>query len=213
MVSVLKRMRKLKALLAIRLGPGAAHLPPDVKRIHMDFAYKINDGHFGPRKFWRLYLPSLKYHNPAISMTVNRTTDQEGPATMTIYFAPPPTSSTTTSPSSSTQPSKPTSAPTTSTTSTTAPSDHTPFTRTHTINMKHRHESEILSQLLEVTKAVKIKATREEEEEIREMEEERKRREADARRSAVVNAERKREEEMLRQARGQVAAKAELVEK
>jgi len=36
-------------LLAIRLGPGAAMLPPEVTRIHMDFAFKLNDGHFGPR--------------------------------------------------------------------------------------------------------------------------------------------------------------------
>ncbi len=51
---------------------------------------------------------------------------------------------------------------------------------------------------------MEIKATKEEEEEIREMEEEGERREADSRRSGLVNAQRKRSEEMLKQARGQV---------
>lgn len=43
-------MRKLQTkLLAIRLGPGAVVLPKEVKRIHMRFAPKINEGHMGPR--------------------------------------------------------------------------------------------------------------------------------------------------------------------
>lgn len=40
----------------------------------------------GPRKFWRENLPRLKYHNPAVPMVVNRTFDQEGPATLRIYL-------------------------------------------------------------------------------------------------------------------------------
>ncbi len=36
-------------LLAIRLGPGAAVLQPEITKIHMDFAYDIHDGHYGPR--------------------------------------------------------------------------------------------------------------------------------------------------------------------
>ncbi len=36
-------------LLAIRLGPGAAILPKNIDRLHMDFAIKIDDGHRGPR--------------------------------------------------------------------------------------------------------------------------------------------------------------------
>ena len=40
----------------IRTGPGAAILPPEVKRIHLDFAIKINDGHAGPRSVV-LWLP------------------------------------------------------------------------------------------------------------------------------------------------------------
>ncbi|KAI2632416.1 CI-B8 domain-containing protein [Hypoxylon sp. NC1633] len=86
MVNPGKRMNILQALLAIRHGPGAAILPPEITRIHLDFAVKWTEGHFGPRKFWRICLPRLKYWNPAIPMLVNRTTDQSAPAKMSIYF-------------------------------------------------------------------------------------------------------------------------------
>lgn len=36
-------------LINIRCGPGAAILPPEVTRIHLDFATKINGGHMGAR--------------------------------------------------------------------------------------------------------------------------------------------------------------------
>lgn len=52
----------------------------------MDFAVKWNDGHLGPRKFWKSCLPRLKYWNPAIPILVNRSENQAGPATMSIYF-------------------------------------------------------------------------------------------------------------------------------
>ncbi|CAF9929714.1 MAG: hypothetical protein GOMPHAMPRED_005459 [Gomphillus americanus] len=73
-------------LLQIRFGPGAAILPKEIKRIHLDFAYNWNNGHLGPRRFWRQCLPRLKYHNPMVSMTVQRTTDQDSKPVMTIYF-------------------------------------------------------------------------------------------------------------------------------
>ncbi|KAI1364974.1 CI-B8 domain-containing protein [Xylaria arbuscula] len=86
MVNPGKRMNILQAMLSLRHGPGAAILPPEVTKIHMDFAMKWNDGHFGPRRFWRECLPRLKFWNPAIPMLVNRSTNQAGPATMSIYF-------------------------------------------------------------------------------------------------------------------------------
>ncbi|KAH0414018.1 hypothetical protein KCU90_g16126, partial [Aureobasidium melanogenum] len=80
MVSLLQRMRKLQTkLLAIRLGPGAAVLPKEISRIHMRFAPKIDGGHMGPRKFWRHELVRLKFHNPAIPMTLDRTAAQTDP--------------------------------------------------------------------------------------------------------------------------------------
>jgi hypothetical protein len=39
----------LLQLLDIRVGPGAAIISSDVKRIHLNFARKMNDGHMGPR--------------------------------------------------------------------------------------------------------------------------------------------------------------------
>ncbi|KAI2620222.1 CI-B8 domain-containing protein [Hypomontagnella submonticulosa] len=87
MVNPGKRMHILEEkLLQLRIGPGAAILPPEITRIHMNFARKWNDGHFGPRKFWKLCLPRLKFYNPAVPMLVNRTEDQSGPAKMSIYF-------------------------------------------------------------------------------------------------------------------------------
>ncbi len=36
-------------LLNIRYGPGAAILPSEVTRIHLEFAKRWNDGQYGPR--------------------------------------------------------------------------------------------------------------------------------------------------------------------
>ncbi|KAF2858328.1 hypothetical protein K470DRAFT_259919 [Piedraia hortae CBS 480.64] len=67
-------MRKLAGrLLDLRLGSGAVVLPKDVQRIHLRFAPRIEGGHMGPRKFWRQELRRLKYHNPGVAMTVDRT--------------------------------------------------------------------------------------------------------------------------------------------
>ncbi|KAI9844552.1 MAG: hypothetical protein M1837_005511 [Sclerophora amabilis] len=202
MVNIMKRMAKLRALLAVRLGPGAAVLPPEVKRIHMQFAYKLNDGHFGPRKFWRQCLPRLKYHNPAVSMTVDRTSDQEGPATMTIFFSAPSESD---SPTAAPTPISSTTSPALSTAPTTPTSDSPPVDHVESIDMKHKHESAILSQLIELTGAMPIAATPEEMEQLRDLKERGERAEEDSARMAEVNAQRKREEAILAQARGEVA--------
>ncbi|KAG7146189.1 hypothetical protein HYQ46_005020 [Verticillium longisporum] len=63
------RWHKLRAqMLRIRHGPGAAVIPPTVTRIHVEFAKTYNNGHMGPRRFWRDMLPRLKFHNPSIPM-------------------------------------------------------------------------------------------------------------------------------------------------
>ena len=84
------------------------------------------------------------------------------------------------------------------------PSEHTPFERTQSIDMKHKTEAEILAALMEVTHATPIEATPQEQVALEELEEERKRSEMDSRRSAEVNAKRKREAEVLAQARGDI---------
>ena len=72
--------------------------------------------------------------------------------------------------------------------------------------MKHRQDSEILEQLLKLTKAKVVRPTAEEQREIQEMEEQNARSERDAAMMAEVNATKKREAEILEQARGEVEA-------
>jgi large subunit ribosomal protein MRP49 len=140
----------------------------------MDFAVKINDGHFGPRRFWHMYLPRLKYHNPAVSMTVNRTTNQLGPATMTIYFAP--------------DVPKPDAGSTVN-------------ERTEVIDMKHKMEGEILRKFMEVTKAQEVKPTEEELEEMRGYAEQAEQGEKDRVRESLRLETMRREAALLSQAR------------
>ncbi|KAF8252310.1 hypothetical protein K440DRAFT_633590 [Wilcoxina mikolae CBS 423.85] len=61
-------------------------MPPEVQRLVLTYASKVNDGHMGPRKFWRLYLPRLKYHNPEIQMDVIQNKTTGGPATLVVEF-------------------------------------------------------------------------------------------------------------------------------
>lgn len=145
-------------------------------------------------------MPRLKYHNPAIPMTVNRTTNQDGPAVMTIHFTEP----------TGVDKILPAVPSTTSTQSSSIlVSDTASPERIETINMKHRHESEILSQLLSITKAVPIEPTEKELEQIRDLEEQRLLSEQDSRRSQIVNENRRRKEAILAQARGEIAAAQE----
>ncbi|KAK6360253.1 hypothetical protein TWF730_006401 [Orbilia blumenaviensis] len=88
MPSPTSRMRWLRAkLYSVRNGTGAAILPPNISRIALSFNYKSNNGHMGPRKFFRECLPRLKYHNPEVDMIVTRKDALEGPATLTIHFS------------------------------------------------------------------------------------------------------------------------------
>jgi large subunit ribosomal protein MRP49 len=132
-------------------------------------------------------------------MSVNRTTVQEGPAVMTIQF--------TNSKSAEKIPGA--ISPTTSPQTSTPGAESTPIApieRIVTINMKHRHESEILSQLLTITKAVPVEPTQEELVQLKELEEQRVLSEKDRQRSHAVNEKRRRAEAMLAQARGEAAA-------
>ena len=141
-------------------------------------------------------MPRLKYHNPAISMTVNRSHNQEGPATLTVYFAAPRrVSSATASP-----------APSSSTDPSTTPSGHTPADQIATIDMKHKNESEILSRLLELTEGMPYEATPEELDELKEVDVEKRRSERDREAQAKLNEVRKQEKALLDLARGRTQA-------
>ena len=149
----------------------------------MDFAVKIGDGHFGPRKFWHQFLPRLKFHNPGVSMTVNRTSDQSGPATMTIFFL------------SKNNPDL----------STASSNNSTSIERVEVIDMKHKHESDILRELLKTTGAEEIKTTEEEKFQLQEIEEEKARSDQDRIRSRNDLEAKRREAQLLAQAREAVS--------
>jgi len=72
--------------------------------------------------------------------------------------------------------------------------------------MKHRLDSEILDQLLKLTKAKVVRPTAEEQRQMQEIEEQNAKSERDAAMMAEVNARKKMEEDMLTQARGEVEA-------
>lgn len=96
-MNVLKRK-----LYSIRHGPGAAQLPPEIARLHFEFPMTRSLAELGPRKFWRHYLPQLKYHNPSVPMILNRfpdTPEQPKPALLSIYLRTPSTPTTSTTPS------------------------------------------------------------------------------------------------------------------
>lgn len=166
----------------MRIGPGAARLSPEIKAIHLEFAAKFNNGHFGARKVWRNYLPRLKYHNPAVAMTVSRHNDQEGPSELTVYYATPPENPTARSPSITV--------------------DNSMQGRRDIIDMRHKHESEILNQFMELTTAVPYKASSSELAEMEEVAEDNRRRQRDRERQTQLNETKKHEQNLLEQARG-----------
>ena len=120
-------------------------------------------------------------------MTISRTRDTEGPSTLTIFFNEPSTSTSTT------------------TTEASAEALAADFSgRTEVINIKEHHESEILKQVLKLTKATKVNATAKEEAEIQDLEEQKKRATADMLRNARLNEQKRQEKALLEQARGAV---------
>lgn len=151
----------------------------------------------GPRKVWREYLPRLKYHNPAISMTVDRSHEQSGPATLSVFFAP---TSNTSSHSATSSP-----APTSSTSGDKAPSEHKPWDKVEAIDMKHKKPEEILERLMQVTKAKAVVASPDDEVEMRELEEQRRKSERDREHVMAYNEKVRQERALLEQARGEPA--------
>ncbi|KAF2272855.1 uncharacterized protein EI97DRAFT_425605 [Westerdykella ornata] len=161
----------------------------------MEFNKHINGGHRGARKFWREMLPRIKYRNPAVSITINRHSDPAGPANLYIYTSSPKSKSTTTASSTSTS---------TSTSASSSPSVPDTAEPTHTVDIRMVHESEILAQLVSRTNAEELQPTEEEVRELAEMAEFKARSEADR----VIVRERflkeRKEQELLRLARGEV---------
>ncbi|KAM5351990.1 hypothetical protein ACJ41O_004713 [Fusarium nematophilum] len=193
MRSLGERLNTLRRkLINIQCGPGAAVLPPEVTRIHMDFAKTLKGGHMGARKFWRENLPRLKYHNPTVPMIVNRHAQNDSKPTLSIYLRKPDAS--TPAPATRAQP-----ASSRDNLSKAAPPDVDETVVT--IDMTEKHSSHILEYVLAETRAVVIQPTKEEIRALQELEAMRKQAEVDRDRMKRLREEKKREEDMLKRAR------------
>ncbi|KAG6040837.1 hypothetical protein E4U41_006879 [Claviceps citrina] len=192
----------LLQLIDLRCGPGAAILPPEVTRIHMDFAMRMDDGHMGARdrdrKFWHECLPRLKYHNPSIPMIVNRHDSNQTPPLLTIYLrsntTATATDATTTTTTTPTQPSS-------SRTNLSKAQPPAPHERTITLDMKARHSSLILEHFLAETRAAPLQPTAEDIAEMQSLEALTRQAGLDRERVRQLRAEKKKEEDMLKRAR------------
>ncbi|PKY07343.1 50S ribosomal protein Mrp49 [Aspergillus campestris IBT 28561] len=206
MVNLFKRMRKLKSIVNIRIGTGAAILPtptsatpdyPAITRLHLTYARKIYNGHQGARHFWRNCLPRLKYHNPGVPMSVKQTDDQEGPAALTIYFAE--------------RASKPASitAAVAELTDKHAPAPGD-AEKTAIVDLRNLDYREIWNKVMNVTGAKEVPASAEEEAEVKRFEQMREQSGRDRVRIAAIRQAKKDQERMLQIARGEVEKLREL---
>ncbi|KAI6748401.1 hypothetical protein HG530_015681 [Fusarium avenaceum] len=196
MRSLGERFNKLRRKVDIPVhgecGPGAAILPPEVTRIHMDFAKSFKNGHMGAKKFWLENLPRLKYHNPSVPMIVNRHNRNNKKPTLTIYLRKPDAS--TPAPATRSQP-----ASSRDNLSKATPPDADE--KIITVDMTEKHSSHILEYVLAETRAVPLKPTKEEIRELQEIEAMRKQADVDRARMRSLREEKQREEDMLKRAR------------
>ena len=135
----------------------------------------------GARQFRRICLPRLKYHNPTVSMTVEKVKEQAGPATLTVFFT-----------SSSDPSAKRTN---------TGQNSNVASERTEAIDIKYRDESEILSELMKITKGQAVIPTGEDQALMQESREAIAKTEQDRRRTRLDYEARQREKRLLEQAR------------
>lgn len=147
------------------------------------------------RKFWREYLPRLKYHNPAVPMIVNRHDQNETAATMSIYLR----NASTSAPAAAT--SEPLSQPASSRTNLSRAQPPTADERVVHIDMKNKHSTHILEFFMAETRAVPLQPTKEEITEMQALEAQRKQADQDRERVRQLRAEKKKEEDMLKRAR------------
>ncbi|KAK2871860.1 hypothetical protein FQN49_002748 [Arthroderma sp. PD_2] len=199
MVSILRRMRALKALLHIRVGLGAAVLPSQstasatgispVTRLHLTYYRKLHEGHHGARKFWRLCLPRLKFYNPGVGMTVKQLDDEEGPAILSIYSAKPADS---------------TAATPTGTLDSFAPAP-TESETVRTIDVKGKDVDQIWTAFQSATKAENVEIEEEDKKEMELQAQLDAQSEIDRQRVAMVRKAKKDQEAMLQAAKAAVA--------
>ncbi|KAK1997629.1 hypothetical protein LX36DRAFT_657358 [Colletotrichum falcatum] len=192
-----QRWHALRTILNIRFGPGAATLPSDVTRIHMEFAKRAESGHVGPKKFWREMLPRLKYYNPGVPMIVNRKPNTDGAAIMSVYFS---ATGAPVDPSTLPQP------PSSGMDNSKAQPPLEGVERVVRIDMKDRHSNEILDRFLAETKAEVILPGPEDEREMKEAEELKIKAEKDRRRNFKIREEEQKQKAMLARARAEAGS-------
>lgn len=143
-------------------------------------------------------MPRLKYWNPATPMIVNRTSDQAGPATMTIYFRQ--------SAASSSSPVTPEMQPSSSATGQSKAVEPSGDERVVTIDMKGQHSDAILREFVTKTGAVPVSPTPVEEAEMRDIEERTERAVVDREVMRRYLVAERREKALMSQAKTDVAA-------
>jgi large subunit ribosomal protein MRP49 len=146
-------------------------------------------------------LPRIKYRNPTIPISISRHNDPDGPSLLHIYTtAPTPQQAPTTSSVSNQAPS---SSATPNPQTTLVPDTSPP---THTLNIRDVNESEILDMLVKTIGATQLEMTEQEKAEMQEMKEQNERSEKDRVEVREKLAKERREQELLKLARGEVPA-------
>jgi large subunit ribosomal protein MRP49 len=145
------------------------------------------------RKFWREMLPRIKYRNPSVPISITRHNDPDGPSLLHIYTR---TNPATQSPSTSAPPSATPNPQTTLVPDTSPP--------THTLNIRDQEESQILEALVKTIGATEIQPTEQEKLEMAELAEFKERSEKDRIEVREKLLKERREQELLKLARGEV---------
>lgn len=147
------------------------------------------------RKFCRTILPQLKYHNPSVSMTVDRLQEPSCPASITVYYK--------TSPDSAPNAAK---FVTTSSQQTSTPNYQNklepPSTAKHEISMKGKSPEIILGRFMKITNSIPVQISDEDLELKQWLEKASEKSLKEAKIMKAHNEKRKRQEEMMSAARG-----------
>lgn len=137
----------------------------------------------------------MKYHNPALSISIQRTPIEEPPV-LSIHYAPENSPQTSNSATSSAAPLD------SSTTANRTASDNAPTERVETIDLRNKTNAQIMEELTRLTKAYPVEPSPEDLRLQSTLEESYKKSKADSELSQQVKAQKKREEELLAAARG-----------
>jgi large subunit ribosomal protein MRP49 len=138
-------------------------------------------------------LPRIKYRNPSVPISISRHNDPDGPSLLHVY--------TRTANLSTSAPPSATPNPQTTLVPDTSPP-------THSLNIRDQEESQILEMLVKTIGATEIQMTEQEKQEMAEMKEFKERSEKDRVEVREKLLKERREQELLKLARGEVPVAA-----